>query len=140
MQFLSISRRRTDKFTDADFAALFEVEVEQAKTLYTETSLRQIWRRGSSSIADSFTLSTLLTPLRDLASGAALAAADNRGTFANVRAGYVEKETNWQYSGEIDPGYPDLNPLDEGYWELFWKLYITEREKEPPPQANPPLR
>src|SRR5438477_11820519 len=52
-----------------------------------------------------------------------------------VRAGYVEKETNWQYSGGIVPGYPDLNPLDEGYWELFWKLYITEREKEPPPQA-----
>jgi muconolactone delta-isomerase len=46
MQFLSISRRRTDKFSDADFAALTDAEFDRARTLYAEGVLRQIWRRG----------------------------------------------------------------------------------------------
>jgi len=46
MQFLSISRRRTDKFSDADFAALTDAEFERARALHVEGVLRQIWRRG----------------------------------------------------------------------------------------------
>jgi hypothetical protein len=46
MQFLSISRRRTEGFTDADFAARGEEEVERARTLYAEGVIRQIWHRG----------------------------------------------------------------------------------------------
>lgn len=39
----------------------------------------------------------------------------------------------WPYSGALIPGYPDLHPLADGYWELFWKLYVTAREAETPP-------
>jgi muconolactone delta-isomerase len=46
MQFLSISRRRTERFTDADFAARVEEEVERARALYAEGVIRQIWHRG----------------------------------------------------------------------------------------------
>lgn len=46
MQFLSLSRRRTEKFTDADFAARVEEEIQQARMLYAEGVIRQIWHRG----------------------------------------------------------------------------------------------
>jgi muconolactone delta-isomerase len=46
MQFLTISRRRTESFNDADFAARREEEVTQARVLYAEGFLRQIWTRA----------------------------------------------------------------------------------------------
>jgi len=46
MQFLSISRRRTDQFSDADFAPRIEAEIAQARALYAQGSLRQIWHRA----------------------------------------------------------------------------------------------
>ena len=46
MQFLVISRRRTESFSDAEFAALREKEFAQARALYGEGILRQIWMRG----------------------------------------------------------------------------------------------
>lgn len=62
-------------------------------------------------------------------------------TLANpVRAKLAKRERDWPYSGAIIPGYPTLQPFTEDYWELFWKLYIAEREAEPPPPATPPLR
>lgn len=61
-------------------------------------------------------------------------------TIANpVRAELVKKESDWAYSGALIPGYPDLHPLAEGYWELFWKLYMKQREAEPPAPPAPPL-
>jgi hypothetical protein len=36
MQFLAISRMRTDLFSDADFAPLLEDEAQRARTLYIE--------------------------------------------------------------------------------------------------------
>ena len=36
MQFLAISRTRTDLFNDADFAPLLEDEAQRARTLYIE--------------------------------------------------------------------------------------------------------
>ena len=58
-------------------------------------------------------------------------------TLANpVRAELVEREINWPYSGAVIPGYPALHPLAENYWELFWKLYVSARNAEPPPQTN----
>ena len=50
-----------------------------------------------------------------------------------VRAKLVERATDWPFIGAIVPGYPILNPLAEGHWELFWKLHAVEREAEPPP-------
>ena len=46
MQFLAISRMRTDLFSDADFAPLLEDEAQRARTLYIEGAVRQIWHRG----------------------------------------------------------------------------------------------
>jgi len=46
MQFLSISCRRTGRFTDADFAARVDEEAERARALYAEGVIRQIWHRG----------------------------------------------------------------------------------------------
>jgi muconolactone delta-isomerase len=46
MQFLTVSRRRTERFADADFAARAEEERAQARALYAEGFIRQIWQRG----------------------------------------------------------------------------------------------
>jgi muconolactone delta-isomerase len=47
MQFLSISRRRTDAFPpDAFTAELMARETQRVKELYASGVLRQIWKRG----------------------------------------------------------------------------------------------
>jgi muconolactone delta-isomerase len=46
MQFLVLSRRRTDQFPDAEFAARVESEFEQARALYADGFVRQIWARA----------------------------------------------------------------------------------------------
>jgi muconolactone delta-isomerase len=46
MQFMSLSRRRTERFSDADFSARVDDEVAQARVLYGEGFIRQIWHRG----------------------------------------------------------------------------------------------
>jgi len=46
MQFISLSRRRVDCFSDAEFAALVDAEVAQARLLYAEGFIRQIWHRA----------------------------------------------------------------------------------------------
>jgi hypothetical protein len=61
-------------------------------------------------------------------------------TLANpVRDGLVKQEREWPFSGAIIPGYPEVHPLDGGYWKLFWKLYVSAREAEPPPPPAPLL-
>ena len=46
MQFMTISRRRADKFSDAEFAPYIPKETQEARALYAEGFVRQIWRRG----------------------------------------------------------------------------------------------
>ncbi len=46
MQFLVLSRRRTDQFSDAEFARLVPKEGAQARYLYSIGFTRQIWHRG----------------------------------------------------------------------------------------------
>lgn len=46
MQFLTLSRRRTERFTDAEFAARVDEEVGQARVLYSQGFIRQIWHRS----------------------------------------------------------------------------------------------
>lgn len=46
MQFLTLTRRRTETFSDADFAQQAEAESQRVRTLYTEGIVRQIWKRG----------------------------------------------------------------------------------------------
>ena len=45
MQFLTVSRRRTEQFTDAEFTSRVAAEVAQARVLYAEGFFRQIWHR-----------------------------------------------------------------------------------------------
>jgi muconolactone delta-isomerase len=46
MQFLALARMRTDLYSDDDFKPLLDDEAEQARTLYMEGTVRQIWYRG----------------------------------------------------------------------------------------------
>jgi hypothetical protein len=46
MQFLVITRRRTEQFSDADFAAELEPEAEQARANYTSGVFRSVFSRG----------------------------------------------------------------------------------------------
>jgi muconolactone delta-isomerase len=46
MQYLALSRLRTEIYCDDDFKPLLEDEAERARTLYMEGSVRQIWYRG----------------------------------------------------------------------------------------------
>lgn len=46
MQFLTLTCRRTDSFPCAEFRARAEEEAEQARVLYGEGFIRQIWYRG----------------------------------------------------------------------------------------------
>ena len=46
MQFMTLSRRRTEQFSDADFAARVQAEVAQARVLYAQGFICQIWHRG----------------------------------------------------------------------------------------------
>jgi putative transposase len=68
-----------------------------------------------------------------------------RGAFAKAcfyvldnprEAGLVPHPRAWRFLGAVVPGYPFLHPLEEDFWELFWKLYAQHREPmptEPPP-------
>jgi REP element-mobilizing transposase RayT len=33
----------------------------------------------------------------------------------------------YPYSGCLVPGYPDLSPWQDNFWELFWRLYLKLR-------------
>ena len=45
MQFLTFSRRRTETFSAEEFASKSGAEWEQARALYAQGYIRQIWRR-----------------------------------------------------------------------------------------------
>jgi REP element-mobilizing transposase RayT len=40
-----------------------------------------------------------------------------------VRAGLVEKFTDYPFLGACIAGYPDLEVRHADYWELFWRIY-----------------
>ncbi|MBI5772039.1 MAG: hypothetical protein HZA93_29970 [Verrucomicrobia bacterium] len=43
-----------------------------------------------------------------------------------VRAGLVAEWRAHPYLGALVPGYPDLDPRDEDYWERFWRIYAQQ--------------
>lgn len=57
-----------------------------------------------------------------------------KGAF-EIMAGYIrgnpvqpglvteEEPDSYRFQGCLIPGYPDLNPSQENYWELFWRIY-----------------
>lgn len=40
-----------------------------------------------------------------------------------VRGRLVESWPDWEYSGCVVAGYPDLDPRDKDFHERFWKIY-----------------
>ncbi len=46
MQFTVLTRRKTEQFSDAQFAPLLDGEAERVRELYAEGFIRQIWMRG----------------------------------------------------------------------------------------------
>ena len=44
---------------------------------------------------------------------------------------------DWPWLGAVVPGYPDVHPLEEDFWPLFWKLYEQQREPGNPPPLPP---
>jgi muconolactone delta-isomerase len=46
VQFLTLSRRDTETFSEAEFAPRLEDEAQRARTLYSQGFIRQIWHRG----------------------------------------------------------------------------------------------
>lgn len=46
MQFLILSRRRSETFAEEQFAAHVDAEREQARRLYADEFIRQIWHRS----------------------------------------------------------------------------------------------
>jgi REP element-mobilizing transposase RayT len=63
-----------------------------------------------------------------------------RGAFAKAcfyvlddprQDGLMDHPRDWRYLGAVVPGYPFLHPLDEDFWELFWKFYEQLREPTP---------
>lgn len=46
MQFINVSRRVSEKFSDAEFEPLIPAEAEAARALYMEGFIRQIWHRA----------------------------------------------------------------------------------------------
>jgi len=50
-----------------------------------------------------------------------------------VRAGLVLQVSEWPYSGTLVPGYPNVSPHQNGFWDLFWRLYVLKQESGEPP-------
>ncbi len=55
-----------------------------------------------------------------------------------VKAGLLTDPKEWSYLGAIVPGYPKLNPLDDDFWPLFWKLYSGTRQANAGNRILPP--
>ncbi|MEY4938937.1 MAG: hypothetical protein RIQ93_672 [Verrucomicrobiota bacterium] len=45
-----------------------------------------------------------------------------------LRAGLVSRWETYPYCGQTAPGYPDLDPKDQDYWPLFWRIYNKQIE------------
>ena len=51
----------------------------------------------------------------------------------------IENAAEWNFKGAIVPGYPNMNPLDDGYWERFWKVYFKLLEPGLESRTLPPI-
>ncbi|MGA1530082.1 MAG: hypothetical protein ACO398_04975, partial [Kiritimatiellia bacterium] len=50
-----------------------------------------------------------------------------------VRAGLVTNAKEWEFSGCMMPGFPDLHPLDERFDRVFWGRYSDLARGNTPP-------
>jgi REP element-mobilizing transposase RayT len=51
----------------------------------------------------------------------------------------VKHPKDWPFAGAIVPGYPELHPLEQDFWPLFWKLYLAMRTQDAGDIKRPPL-
>ena len=51
----------------------------------------------------------------------------------------VRHPKDWPFAGAVVPGYPELHPLEDGFWPLFWKLYLVARAPDAGEIKRPPL-
>ncbi|MCB1079635.1 MAG: hypothetical protein KDM64_17595 [Verrucomicrobiae bacterium] len=43
-----------------------------------------------------------------------------------VRAGLANFPNEWPFTGCMVPGYPELTPWQDDYWDRFWRLYRSK--------------
>ena len=55
-----------------------------------------------------------------------------------VRAGISADWSSWSYSGALVPGYPELDPRADGYWEHYWRVWNHLGAKSGPPSTAAP--
>ncbi|HEY3762674.1 MAG TPA: hypothetical protein VGN23_13085 [Verrucomicrobiae bacterium] len=55
-----------------------------------------------------------------------------------VRDGLIKESERWPFCGAVIPGYPDLHPLDQDFWPLFWRLYTSSRASDASERKLPP--
>lgn len=46
-----------------------------------------------------------------------------------VRKELVTDWRRYEFSGTVLPGYPDLDPRREDFWDVFWKIYNAKVER-----------
>jgi muconolactone delta-isomerase len=70
VQFMILARRRTERFSEADFAPVLDDEARQARALYAQGVIRQIWSRadepGACILAEATTEAELLSTVAEL--------------------------------------------------------------------------
>jgi putative transposase len=63
-----------------------------------------------------------------------------RYIFENpVEAGLAPSGRDWPHGGAVVPGYPKLHPLDDEFWQVFWKIYASLREPQAGERNLPPI-
>jgi len=45
-----------------------------------------------------------------------------------VRSDLTADAKEWPFHGAVIPGYPVLHPLQQDYWEKFWRLYAQAKQ------------
>ena len=52
----------------------------------------------------------------------------------------VKHPKDWPFAGAVVPGYPELHPLGEDFWPLFWKIYAAARAPDAGEIKRPTLQ
>jgi len=50
----------------------------------------------------------------------------------------VTKPEEWTFSGAIISGYPKMHPLQDGFWEKFWRIYAKGKSADAGHISRPP--